>query len=85
MKFILSFLHKEYMLWCLCVCLNVCVLVCVCDNFIPCQFSWDESFVINSDAQVHLVLASSFLAGFQLHSSRGRVRPEEEVGSDGIL
>lgn len=41
--------------------------------------------MINLDAQVHLVLASSFLAGFQLHSSRGRVRPEEEVGSDGIL
>lgn len=66
-------------------CYGICVCVCVCDNFIPCQFSWDESLVINLDAQVHLVLASSFLAGFQLHSSRGRVRPEEEVGSDGVL
>lgn len=64
-------------------CYGICV--CVCDNFILCQFSWDESLVINLDAQVHLVLASSFLAGFQLHSSRGRVRPEEEVGSDGVL
>lgn len=77
MEFILSFLYKEYMLRYLCV--------CVCDNFIPCQFSWDESLVINLDAQVHLMLASSFLAGFQLHSSRGRVWPEEEVGSDGVL
>lgn len=61
------------------------MFVCVCDNFIPCQFLWAESLVINLDAQVHLVLASSFLAGFQLHSSQGRVRPEEEVGSDGVL